>query len=153
MTTYRLVPEEEWKRAMEAVEALAKALREAGTVIMPGAAKVADHDAEPARRAAHGNYRDGLKRAQQVVERVNAGGAKHRPKAFDRTGPKIADFVYLLAGSRFSTPELIDPLKKYVELKESRRDAGGQVRTAVKGDDRFDQMTDGTYIKKPIAAN
>jgi hypothetical protein len=148
MATYRLVEEEEWKAAVEAVEALARALKRAGTVIMPDAAETQPVAARTPPLKLSGNARDGVRLAKQIVERVNAGGPKHQPKVFDRVGPKIADFVYLLTDGTFTAPEALDKIKKYVALKEKRKDAGGQVRTAIRADARFELGADGKYIKK-----
>src|ERR1035437_9817875 len=132
MATYRRVEEEEWKAAVGAVEALAKALKRAGTVIMPDTT-------EPQRTPASlldqepmtGEAKNRLKLAKQIVDRVESGGQKHQPKVFDRVGPKIADFVYLLTDTSFTVPDVIDKVKQYVVLKDTRRDAGGQIRTEI----------------------
>ena len=150
MATYHLVPKAEWQRALNAIEAAAKALKQAGTATLPDtqpALPMSGPQRRTAARKSGAGVKDGQALAQKVIERVDTGGHRHRPKAFDRHGPKIADFVYLLANGDFAVPEMIDPVKKYVALKESRRLAGGQVRTAVRLDDRFQQGPGGRYSK------
>ena len=147
MATYRLVPEDEWQRALGAIEAAAKVLRNAGSATLPGSS-----DTQSATRRRQGPRKgpvakDGPALALKVIEQVDAGGRRHRPKAFDRHGPKISDFIYVLANGSFAVADMIEPVSKYVALKESRRKAGGQLRTAVRLDARFQHGADGRYSK------
>lgn len=92
--------------------------------------------------------KDGVRLAREAISRVDGGGRKHQPKVFDRVGPRIADFVYVLTNSSFTVPDIIDTVSKYVALKEGRREAGGQIRTAVRADARFRHGEGGVYFKE-----
>ena len=148
MAIYRLVPEDDWQQAITALETL----KHAGTLTLPDAPVVqrtafrGDDPPQPKPVAHRHSAVDGLALAREVIQRVDAGGQRHTPKVFGK-GPKIADFVYVLSNGSFEIPDVIDPVGKYVALKEARRDAGGQVRMAVKGDKRFRQREDGRYSK------
>ena len=142
MPTYRLIPKAEWEGAISALESAVAALRRCGSMTLPDmgseapAARanprisaVSGTTGAPRRRA---RGVDGAALVQEVVDRVHAGGPRHVPKKFDRSGPTIADFVDVLANDEaFRVPVLIDLLSQYVELKDTRREAAGQIRTAV----------------------
>lgn len=146
MNTYRIVPEAEWRNLLDALDRARAALEAAGTVSLPGSVATAPIAGNGTNQP-EGNER--LAKAREVIERVRRGGERHSPKPFDKVGPKIADFVYLVMDAEFEPPDAIEPVSEYVELKESRRDAGGQIRTAIKNDDRFRQLQGGAYIKIP----
>lgn len=147
MANYKLIPEEAFERllgALEGVKAELSAITMAGTVTIPvdGVGRTTDSPASRGRRDV-----ERLAKAREVIERVGRGGAKHSPKAFDREGPRISDFCYLLMNGRFTPPEAVGPIGKFVSLKESKREASGQIRTAVKNDPRFSKQSDGSYLK------
>ena len=153
MVTYRLVPESDWERAMSALDDAAAALRRCGRMTLPDIASdtptTGQHRTGQSRSAAagrNGRAGDGVLLARQVIDRVAEGGPRHIPRKFNRTGPKIADFVAIITnGDPFRISDLIDPLMQYVELKNTRREAGGQVRTAVTNDSRFQQVDRGVF--------
>lgn len=150
MPTYRLVPEDEWQQALSAIETAAKALRQAGTVTFPGAAldrPATVSGVQGSVSPAITGETKGVAMARGIIKRVDGGGSRHTPKVFDRKGPKIADFVCALTNGSFKVPDIIDLVGRYVELKESRREAGGQIRAAVKPDKRFRRTEDGEYFK------
>ena len=146
MATYRLIPEDDWERAMSALEDAIARLRVCGHMTLPDVPPASSSRRRSA--AAHGGSRgaDGVVLAREVVDRVDAGGPRHVPKQFDRTGPKIADFVAILTnGDPFKISDLIEPVRQYVVLKDTRRAAGGQVRTAVAKDSRFRRLDAGVF--------
>ncbi len=155
MVTYRLVPEDDWERTVSALEAAAAALRRSGRMTLPDMPAEAPRavgasgrtSAAPRRRKAMKRARgDGAALARQVVERVDAGGTRHTPTKFNSTGPTIADFVFVLGnGGPFRVGDLAEPLRRYVALKDMRRKAAGQIRTAVERDNRFQRLGVGRY--------
>lgn len=154
MVTYRLVPEDDWERTVSALEAAAVALRRSGRMTLPDMPAEAPRavgtsgrtSPAPPRRKAKRARGDGAALARQVVERVDAGGARHTPTKFNSTGPTIADFVFVLGnGGPFRVGDLVEPLRRYVALKDMRRKAAGQIRTAVERDSRFQRLGNGRY--------
>ena len=150
MPNYRLVPEGDWERAMSALESATAALQRCGRMLVPDMPSET-RTASPSRRrraASRARAGDRLELAREVVDRVDAGGPRHVPKIFDRSGPTISDFVMVLTTEEpFKISNLIDPLRRYVELKEARRAAAGQVRPAVAHDSRFRRLDAGIFQK------
>ena len=154
MSTFRLVPEAEWERALGALESAVAALRRCGSMTLPEMGPETPAARGPRRMVAVSKTSQpqraggvsGIERAREVIDRVDAGGARHVPQRFVRSGPTISDFVDVLAnGGPFRVPDLVDPLRKYVELKDTRRIAAGQIRAAVANNGRFRRLDDGSF--------
>jgi hypothetical protein len=150
--TYRLVPEAEIQQLLSALKAACELLeRRAGTATLPPgqtASRFTRFKGGNTRNTPKRDFSAGLQKAREVMDRVSKGGALHVPKPFDATGPRISDFIAMLVTGEFTTVEALEKIKKYVALKQNRRDATSQVRNALRLDeDRFEKTNDGRWRK------
>jgi hypothetical protein len=153
MAEFRLIPETELIAKLAALRDAADGLialveRQSGTMRLPSGA--GEGEMRQKKKADHAeNGKTKTEKARQIIESVRHGGEPHRPKQFDKIGPKISDFVFVLVDTpKFNTADAMEKVREFVILSENRREAVGQVRSAIVRDDRFAKTVDGNWRKK-----
>ena len=143
---YKILPDADLKLVVKALRDAADCLEAAGSMDVPVGESSASHrDGPKPEKATKGRGRE----AQKVIDRVGRGGKAHKPRQFDKTGPRISDFVYLLMNSsEFAISEAREKIRRFVVLSNKNRDSAGQVRSALGRDTRFEKQPEGKWIKR-----